>query len=475
MVFTSNIFLFLFLPVFLLCYYAVKDHWRSYVIVLGSYLFYAWWRPDFLILFVAISYWNYWFGILIKTRMDAGQKQAAYRLLCIGVIGNLATLGYFKYANFGADVLVAMLEPLGINTFTLEHIILPLGISFYVFQALSYIVDIYRRNAEPTSRFVDFAAYIALFPQLIAGPILRYSLIDKQLKQRTHSMELFSLGACRFMLGFIKKVLIADSLAPMNTLFVGEGQLQMADAWFGLLISALQLYFDFSGYSDMAIGLGMMMGFRFAENFNQPYIAQSITEFWQRWHMTLADFLRDYVYMPIVRKRLVGMLAGLVVTMLLSGLWHGASFAFIFWGLFFGITMVVERRLGIATKITTPYNFWRNARAGLLLLSSMPLFFTGNLPHSLDIYRAMIGLNGIGSLDIYRFGTSTMTISFVFLALAWIVIAGRINIRYYAGNKENYFMQQVSGVQALLLWAIFLLTISRLAANSFSPFLYFQF
>ncbi|MBU1331181.1 MAG: membrane-bound O-acyltransferase family protein [Gammaproteobacteria bacterium] len=475
MVFTSNIFLFLFLPVFLLCYYAAKDHWRSYVIVLGSYLFYAWWRPDFLILFVAISYWNYWFGIRIKARMDVGEKKIAFRLLTIGVIGNLATLGYFKYANFGADVLTAVLEPLGINTFTLEHIILPLGISFYVFQALSYIVDIYRRNAEPTNRFVDFAAYIALFPQLVAGPILRYSLVDQQLKQRTHSWELFSLGACRFMLGFIKKVLIADSLAPMNTLFVGEGELQMADAWFGILISALQLYFDFSGYSDMAIGLGMMMGFRFAENFNQPYIAQSITEFWQRWHMTLADFLRDYVYMPLVRKRLVGMLAGLVITMVLSGLWHGPSFAFIFWGLFFGIAMVVERKLGIATKITTPYNFWRNARCMLVLASCMPLFFTGNLPHSLDIYAAMIGLNGLGSLDMYHFGTSAMTISFVFVALAWVAIAGRINIRYYAGNKEQYFMQNVSGAYALLLWAGFLLTISRLAANSFSPFLYFQF
>jgi len=476
MVFTSNIFLFLFLPVFLLCYYAVKDHWRSYVIVLGSYLFYAWWRPDFLVLFVAISYWNYWFGIRIKAHLDAGRKPTAFRLLCIGVVGNLATLGYFKYANFGVDVIAAVLQPMGIDTFTLEHIILPLGISFYVFQALSYIVDIYRRNAEPTSRFVDFAAYIALFPQLIAGPILRYSLIDKQLKNRTHSMELFSLGACRFMLGFIKKVLIADSLAPMNTLFVGEGELQMADAWFGLLVSALQLYFDFSGYSDMAIGLGMMMGFRFAENFNQPYIAQSITEFWQRWHMTLADFLRDYVYMPIVRKRLVGMLTGLVVTMLLSGLWHGASFAFIFWGLFFGLAMVLERKLGIATKITTPYNLWRNLRCAILILSCMPLFFTGNLPHSLDIYAAMLGLNGLGSLDLYWFGTSAMTLSFVFVAMAWITIAGVINVRYYAGtNKEQYFMRNVSGLSALLLWAGFLLTISRLAANSFSPFLYFQF
>jgi alginate O-acetyltransferase complex protein AlgI len=475
MVFTSNIFLFLFLPAFLLCYYAVKDQWRSYVIVLGSYLFYAWWRPDFLLLFVAISYWNYWFGIRIKARMDAGDKTMAFRLLCVGVVGNLSTLGYFKYANFGVEVIAAALQPLGIDTFTLEHIILPLGISFFVFQALSYIVDIYRRNAEPTTRFVDFAAYIALFPQLIAGPILRYSLIDKQLKQRTHSLELFSLGACRFMLGFIKKVLIADSLAPMNTLFVSEGSPQLVDAWFGLFISTLQLYFDFSGYSDMAIGLGMMMGFRFAENFNQPYLAQSVTEFWQRWHMTLADFLRDYVYMPMVRKRMAGMLVALVYTMLLSGLWHGASFAFILWGLFFGVAMVTERKLGLATKVTTPYSPLRNLRTVLLVMSCMPLFFTGDLQHSLGIYAAMLGMNGIGTLDLYLFGTSMMTISFALVAVVWLVIAGAINSRYYAGNKEQYFMQHVGGFSALLLWAGFALAISRLAANSFSPFLYFQF
>lgn len=226
----------------------------------------------------------------------------------------------------------------------------------------------------------------------------------------------------------------------------------------------------------MAIGLGMMMGFRFAENFNQPYIAQSITEFWQRWHMTLADFLRDYVYMPLVRKRLVGMLTGLVITMMLSGLWHGPSFAFIFWGLFFGIAMVIERRLGIATKINTPYNFWRNARCMFLLASCMPLFFTGALPHALQIYKALIGLNGIGSLDLYWFGTSAMTMTFTLIALLWIVIAGSINIRYYASaGQQPYFMQHVSGFGTLLLWLGFLLTITRLAANSFSPFLYFQF
>jgi len=475
MIFASNVFLFLYLPVFLLVYFLSRPQWRSTVIVGASYLFYAWWRPDFLLLFVGITYWNYWFGLRIKARLDAGDKRWAFRLLWIGIIGNLSTLGYFKYANFGADVLATLLAPLGINTFTLETIFLPLGISFYVFHALSYIVDIYRKDATPTNSFIDFAAFVALFPHLVAGPILRYSQLAPQLRHREHSMELFSLGVCRFMLGFIMKVLIADQLAPIASLFISEGTLQMGDAWFGLMVSTLQLYFDFAGYSHMALGLALMMGFRFPENFNQPYVSQSVTEFWARWHMTLAHFLRDYVYMPMVRKRIAGAMPALVYTMLLSGLWHGASFAFICWGLFFGLAMVTERKLGIATKITTPYNLWRNLRTFFLIIVSMPLFFTSNLAHSIEIYKAMFGFNGTGNLDLYVLGASKMAMSFALVAVAWLILSGINNVRFYAGNKEQYFMRHVGGLKMLLLWAGFALALSSLAAHSFSPFLYFQF
>lgn len=475
MVFSSNVFLFLFLPVFLAIYYLVGAQWRSWVIVMGSYLFYAWWRTDFLFLFIGITCWNYWFALIIRSQLDKGRKNIAFRWLALGVLGNLLTLGYFKYANFGADVIAELLDSMGVDSFTLERIILPLGISFYVFQAISYIVDIYRKQAQPARRFVDFAAFIALFPQLIAGPIIRYKLIDIQLRERSHSMELFSLGASRFMLGFIKKVLIADSLAPLSHVLLSEPEPQFLDAWFGILVSVFQLYFDFSGYSHMAIGLGMMMGFRFPENFNQPYLAQSITEFWQRWHMTLADFLRDYVYMPIVRKRLSGPVTALVYTMLLSGLWHGASFAYILWGLFFGICMVVERYLGIATKVKTPYVFSRNIRTFLLLCLSMPLFFTGDVQHSLEIYSGLLGFNGLGGIESYLYGTSKLTLAFFIFMLTWVFLAGRINIRFYAGSKSGYFMEHVGILGSLVLWFGFLLSLSRLAANAFSPFLYFQF
>ncbi|MFC3153301.1 MBOAT family O-acyltransferase [Litoribrevibacter euphylliae] len=474
MIFTSNIFLFLFLPFYLLMYFASKASWRSFIIVLGSYSFYAWWRPDFLLLFIGITYWNYVFGLKIHKLRDENKK-AAFRWLTVGVIGNLATLGYFKYANFGAEVLANALGQFGINTFTLEHIILPLGISFYVFQALSYIVDIYRKDAEPTHRFVDFAAFISLFPQLIAGPILRYRLIEKQLRERTHSWELFSLGACRFMLGFTKKVLIADSIAPLNSYIMSASEPTMMDAWIGCLASIVQLYFDFSGYSDMAIGLGMMMGFRFAENFNQPFLAMSLTEFWRRWHLTLSEFLRDYVYIPIINTGLVTALLASFLTMLLSGLWHGASFSFIFFGVYYGFFMVMEKVLGITTNITSPYSLWRNLLAVAMVVMSMPLFITGDTSHSLEIYAGAFGLNGIGSLSPIILGTSQMTLAFLVAGLIWVVITGFMNRRFYALKQDVYFMSHVSGLQAVFLWGAFLLAITKLSASSFSPFLYFQF
>src|SRR5690606_704985 len=220
----------------------------------------------------------------------------------------------------------------------------------------------------------------------------------------------------------------------------------------------------------------MMMGFRFEENFNQPLMSQSMTEFWRRWHLTLADFLRDYVFMPLVRTRRLGMSSGLLVTMFLSGLWHGASFAFILWGLFFGICMVAERQFNLATKINTPYNLLRNVRTVFLLCLSMPLFLTGDLRHAIEIYKALFGLQGFGSMDMYLLGTSSMSVAFSVVALGWLIIAGRINLRFYAQkNPQQYFMQHVGFYGSLMLWAAFALAISRLAANSFSPFLYFQF
>jgi len=474
MIFTSNIFVFLFLPLFLIAYYLTRPSWRSVTIVAGSYLFYAWWRPDFLLLFVAVTYWNYTIGNFIDRRRESDPK-LALRMLTLGVIGNLAALGYFKYANFGVDVISAALAPLGINTFTLEYIILPLGISFYIFQAISYIVDVYRRDAETAKSFVDFAAFIALFPQLIAGPILHYRYVAEQLHNRDHSWALFSLGATRFMLGFTKKVLIADSLAPITEEMLGNPDPQFVDSWFGVTVALLQLYFDFSGYSDMAIGLGMMMGFRFSENFNHPFLSQSMTEFWQRWHMTLGDFIRNYIYKPLLKAGLSSSNAALAITMTLAGLWHGASFAFIGYGVYCAVIMLFERRYGLTTSVKSPFKLWRCLLLVSLIVLVMPMFRTGDLNHAWILYWGMFGLDGLGSLDYYLTSVSSLSMAFVVIAVLWLIISGITNLRFYAGKATGYLMENVSGAQALLLWVGFALAVTKLSATRFSPFLYFQF
>lgn len=475
MIFASNVFLFLFLPIFFIIYYIVKTSWRSTVIVIASYLFYAWWRPDFLLLFIGITVWNFWLGLLIKKQLDKSNKKNAKRFLWIGVIGDLATLGYFKYVNFGVEIINTLLAPLGFNTLTLTNIILPLGISFYVFHALSYIIDIYRKKAIPTNNFIDFAAFVSLFPHLIAGPILRYRELAPQFNHREHSLAIFSLGVCRFLQGFIMKVLIADNLANINILFLNQNTLHFFEAWFGLIASCLQLYFDFAGYSSMAIGLALMMGFKFPENFNQPYISQSITEFWQRWHITLAHYLRDYLFMPLVLNKKMSPLLAIIITLTISGLWHGASAAMVLWGFYLGLCMALERIFNVATKLTNPWQFTKYIRTLFLLFLAMPLFFTNNLNHSIDIYSSLFGLHGLGNLDLYIYGSSRMTIAFFGVTVLWTTIASTINKRYYLGYNNNYFMQRVTGFNSLLLWTGFLLALSSLAANSFSPFLYFQF
>jgi len=351
MVFSSNVFLFLFLPIFLGLYYLSSNRYRNLLILIGSYAFYAWWRVDFLLLFVAVTLWNYGFGLRIYR---AGvRSKAAQRWVIWGVAGNLATLGYFKYANFGVANINKVLEGAGFEPFLLTHVILPIGISFYIFQSLSYLIDVYRGDTEPTENLINFAAFIALFPQLIAGPVLRYKDLADQFTDRTHSLDKFSEGATRFMQGFVKKVFIADSLAPLVDHIFALQDPSTGDAWLGMIAYTAQLYFDFSGYSDMAIGLGLMMGFRFMENFNQPYISQSITEFWRRWHISLSTWLRDYLYVPLGgnRKGTFNTYRNLFLTMLLGGLWHGANWTFLIWGAWHGMWLTIGARL------------WRECRA----------------------------------------------------------------------------------------------------------------
>ncbi|MBC7499919.1 MAG: MBOAT family protein, partial [Herminiimonas sp.] len=342
MVFSSNIFLFAFLPLFLVCYYLTPWRAKSALILLFSYVFYAWWRPDFLALLMGVTILTYGFALAIEGSTEATRR---HRILTAGVALNLLALAYFKYANFGIASLNAALASMGIGPFDFAHVLLPIGLSFYIFHAISYLVDIYRREAPPARNLIDFAAFIALFPHLVAGPVLRYHLLAAQFKSRVHSVDKFARGCVIFMIGFCKKVLIADSVAPLADAAFGASLPTMADAWLGAVAYTIQLFFDFSGYTDMAIGLALMIGFVFPENFNDPYVSRSITEFWKRWHMSLSNWLREYLYVALGgnRKGMVRTYVNLFLTMLLGGLWHGANWTFVIWGAWHGGILVIER------------------------------------------------------------------------------------------------------------------------------------
>ncbi|AEB57105.1 MBOAT family O-acyltransferase [Ectopseudomonas mendocina] len=483
MVFSSNVFLFLFLPIFLGLYYLCPNRGRNLLILIGSYTFYAWWRVDFLLLFAAVTLWNYLFGLRIHAHAGT---QAARRWVVAGVVGNLATLGYFKYANFGVANINAVLESMGMEPFILTSVILPIGISFYIFQSISYLIDVYRRDTEPTRNLINFAAFIALFPQLIAGPVLRYKDLADQFTDRTHSIDKFSEGATRFMQGFVKKVFIADSLAPLVDHCFALENPSTGDAWLGMIAYTAQLYFDFSGYSDMAIGLGLMMGFRFMENFNQPYISQSITEFWRRWHISLSTWLRDYLYVPLGGNRhgTFNTYRNLFLTMLLGGFWHGANWTFLIWGAWHGMWLAIERAMGVKAAPTL-FNPLKWAFTLLLVMLGWVIFRAENLEVAGRMYAALFSFADwhLSELTLARITGLQM----VTLVLAWVVI-GVCGARQFLASRghEPGLTLASAGValQAIdlrmvalrgALLVLFCVSLLKLSAQSYSPFLYFQF
>lgn len=470
MIFSTNLFLFLFLPCFLLAYYLTPAKFRSWTILIGSYSFYAWWRVDFLGLFIAVTLWNYLFGL--KIAQAEFKSTVAKRYLTVGITGNLLTLAYFKYANFGVATVNAVMTELGLDPWLVTSVILPIGISFYIFQAISYIIDVYRQDTPPTKSLIDFAAFIALFPQLIAGPVLRYKDIADQFTSRTHTVEKFSLGVQRFMLGFIKKVFIADSIAPLVDNGFALENPTTSDAWLTVLAYSAQLYFDFSGYADMAIGLGLMMGFRFCENFNQPYISQSITEFWRRWHMSLSSWLRDYLYISLGGNRGSNLKTyrNLLLTMLLGGFWHGANWTFIIWGAWHGGILAIEKALGVNTK-GEGLNVFKWALTLLLVMIGWVIFRADNVSSAFTLYDAMFINHGFELSAVYASSITSLQVAMLGIALALIVIRGLL-------TKVTFFRTfhaEFSAGFATVLLPLFILSIFKLSAQSYSAFLYFQF
>ena len=472
MVFSSAFFITVFLPLFLLMYYLMPARTHSLMIMLASCIFYGWWRVDFLALFVGSMMFNYQMSKLM-VRYDA-QK---IKLLAFGITINLLALGYFKYFNFGVDSLNMLLGYTDSGHITAWHVILPIGISFYVFHSISYLIDIKRGDAFIADSFIDFAAFISLFPQLVAGPVLRYKDVADQFRHRVHSWDKFNEGALRFALGFCKKVFIADTLASVaDTAFALQNP-SLLDSWIGILAYMAQLYFDFSGYSDMAVGIGLMLGFRLIENFNHPYISRSITEFWRRWHISLSTWLRDYLYIPLGgnRKGNVRTYINLVLTMLLGGFWHGASWTFLFWGAWHGGIMAIERAVG--AKFGTPYpRYLALPITFLLALIGWVLFRAVDLTSAFNMYKGLIGLHSVRLSDELAWSITPYQI--FTMAIAYIVIFWALRSRpalpVVNGEQVTWtYNMPVTG--QIVVCVLFTLAVFKLIAQSFSPFLYFQF
>src|SRR5512140_2640466 len=392
MVFTTHIFLFYFLPLFLTVYFVLPRAWRNLWITLASYIFYGWWEPWFVCLMMFTTAMDFIWGKVI-TR--AGATQAQRKLAVVAcVVTNLSFLGFFKYYMFGAETLNHLLAAVGADQFRVLKVVLPIGISFYTFHSLTYIIDLYRGHATPAKSFTDFSAFVSLFPDLVAGPIIRYKTLAAQLAAREHTLSRFASGVTIFVLGFAKKILLANPAGTVADAVFNAAQPGVLDAWFGVLAYAFQIYFDFCGYSDMAVGLGRMLGFEYLKNFDAPYRSESITELWRRWHVSLSSVLRDYLYFPLGgnRKGPTRTYVNLAVVMLLGGLWHGAKWNFVVWGGYHGLLLGWERWRG-KTSVYEQFPRWlRVMFTFLLVLFSWVWFRAESLSAANQYFSAMFGL-----------------------------------------------------------------------------------
>lgn len=482
MVFASFEFLFLFLPPFFAVYFLTPFRYRNWVILIFSWAFYAWWRVDFLALLIAVTV----FTFTIARLMDAAGPQSprAKTLMIAGLLGNLGVLAYFKYANFGVATFNQLVGAMGLGAVGWAEIVLPIGLSFYVLQSVSYLVDV-RRGEVPVSRsFLNYAAYKAIFSQLIAGPIVRYAEIGEELKQRHHSLRQFGIGSRTFMIGFAMKVAIADTLSPLVDAAFALAQPTLVDGWLAAIAYTLQLYFDFAGYSLMAIGLARMIGFSFPPNFDNPYLAGSIQDFWQRWHLTLSRFLRDYLYIPLGGNR-----AGprrtyvnLMLVMAIGGLWHGSSWNFILWGVWHGGLLGLHRWWSRRRPRGAPGMPFAsgNALTMLAVLIGWVLFRAKDLDGALTVYAGMLGLHGTGLSDALAWQVTPDRLWFVPLAAALVYLpllpkrVGRWAMPVPAGGLL------ANGALGIAAWTLapfvgFALATVLLYSRDAVPFLYFQF
>lgn len=467
MLFSSIPFLYYFLPLVLAVYFLTPRAGKNAVLFLSSLLFYAWGEPRFCIFMLLSIAQGYVFGRLIEKH--AQNKKRSKLFLTASVALSLALLAYCKYADFFLSSVNAVT---GLS-FKLLHVTLPIGISFYTFQILSYVVDVYRGEVPAQKSFLKLGTYIAMFPQLIAGPIVRYADIAPQLDSRQTTLEDVSSGACRFVIGLSKKVLLANVLYELITAFQQSRDLSVLYFWLYAVSFALQLYFDFSGYSDMAIGLGRIFGFRFQENFNYPYISGSITEFWRRWHISLGSWFRDYVYIPLGGNRVskAKWLRNILVVWMLTGLWHGASWNFVLWGLGFAVLLVAEKL--VYGRLLQRTHVLKHVYTLLLVTLSFVLFNADSVSEAVLQLGAMFGAGGlplVSTEGVYYLKSYAGT--FLFAAIGATPLVSNAISRF---GKTRFGAQALTVLQPLVMLALLAACTAFLVDGSFNQFLYFRF
>ena len=463
MVFSSITFLSYFLPIVLIIYYLIPNKYKNIVLLISSFIFYFYGEPKNIYIMILSILATYIFGILI----DKYKKTKYSKIfLILSIFINIGLLIYFKYADFIIKNINLWLS----NKIDLIHVILPIGISFYTFQLISYIVDVYRGEAKVQKNIIKLATYISLFPQLIAGPIVRYTTIENQLENREYNMKNFSIGVRRFIIGLGKKVMIANVMGNLINIFLVSDEKSVLFYWLYAIALMIQIYFDFSGYSDMAIGLGKMLGFDFPENFNYPYIATSITDFWRRWHISLSSWFRDYIYIPLGGNRVSKLkwIRNIIIVWMLTGLWHGAEWNFVIWGLYFGVLLIIEKVFLLKWLQKIPKVISRIYTLFIVMIS----FIIFNGEGISTILENIGGLFKFVSIPLITNESMYYLKSYIIVIILGIIGATPICKNILTNEKLKKIVNILEPIYLLL---IFIICTSYIVDGSFNPFLYFRF
>lgn len=466
MVFSSTIFLCVYLPLVLLGYYICPKKGRNLFLLIASLVFYAWGEPKYVFLMIFSILVNYIFGRLMDKHRE--NKKRLKLMLVLSVVIDLGLLSVFKYTDF----VITNINAIFGSSFDLLNIALPIGISFYTFQAMSYTIDVYRDDVRVQKNLIDFGMYITMFPQLIAGPIVRYADVQDQLAERSVTTADFSEGVMRFVVGLGKKVLLANQMgAVWSDIYALGGDVSALMAWTGAIAYTFQIYFDFSGYSDMAIGLGRMFGFKFPENFRYPYQSVSITDFWRRWHITLSTWFKEYLYIPLGgnRRGLARQALNLLIVWSLTGFWHGAGWNFVMWGLYYFVILFIEKLFLLKALDKLP-KFFRHVYALLLIIIGWVIFASDDVSVLLPYLGSMFGANGaIGGMDVYTLLTKAVLL--IICCIASTELPKKLFLSAAGAMNEKAAFT----LKSILTIALLALSMILLIGDSYNPFLYFRF